>query len=93
MTFRDFGKMSIVTHGFKGWWWASRHGYPGDEHGVRIPVYGWVDTEAAETAEVAVRAPTQTIVPEHSATGTTSINAADRSVDYDDRIAHFPTRV
>ncbi len=48
-------RRSLLTHGFVGWWSARRHAYPGDEHGVRVPVYGWVDAEAAQAAETALR--------------------------------------
>ena len=48
MALLRFRRISFITHGMRGWWWASRHNYPGDEHGVRIPIYGWVDAETAE---------------------------------------------
>ncbi len=48
MALLRFRRMSFITHGMRGWWWASRYSYPGDEHGVRIPIYGWVDAETAQ---------------------------------------------
>ena len=56
MAFDFLRRRSLLTHGFVGWWSARRHAYPGDEHGVRIPVYGWVDAEAAQAAETVLRA-------------------------------------
>ena len=47
MAFGFLRRRSLLTHGFVGWWWATRHNYPGNDHAVRIPIYGWVDAEAA----------------------------------------------
>lgn len=83
-----FGRMSVVTHGMQGWWWARRHGYPGDEHGVGVPVYGWVDAEAVEPAKAVERATVQAVLPAPLADPAPTI----QSIDSDDRIAAFPIR-
>ena len=83
-----FRRMSFMTYGMQGWWWARRHGYPGDEHGVRVPVYGWVDAEAVEAAKAAERATVQAVLPAPQA-GPAPMS---QSIDSDDRIAAFPIR-
>jgi len=92
MALFGFRKMSFVTHGMQGWWWASRYSYPGDDHGVRIPVYGWVDAEAAEAAAVVARSSVQALLPEAATIVPASISEAARPIDSDDRIATFPIR-
>ena len=89
MAFFGFRKMSFMTHGMQGWWWASRHSYPGDEHGVRVPVYGWVDAKAAETAKAVERATTQAVLPAPQADPTPTIQSVDGTYP---RVAAFPTR-
>lgn len=89
MALFGFRKLSFITHGMQGWWWAIRYSYPGDEHGVRIPVYGWADAEAAVSA---ARSPAQALLSEPATIVPASINEAARSVDSDDRVATFPIR-
>lgn len=85
-------RRSLLTHGFVGWWSARRHAYPGDEHGVRIPVYGWVDAEAAQAAETALRAaarptPVTLVGPKPIA-----IEPGAPAPAHDDHIATFTAR-
>ena len=77
-----------MTHGKQGWWWASRHAYPSDDHAVHIPVYGWVDAEAVEAAKAVERGTVQAVLPAPLADPAPTI----QSIDSDDRIAAFPIR-
>jgi hypothetical protein len=92
MAFEFLRRRSLLTHGFVGWWSARRHAYPGDEHGVRIPVYGWVDAEAAQAAETALRMATQSGPAQLSAPEPVALEPAAASPASDDRIATFPVR-
>lgn len=83
-------RRSLLTHGFIGWWSSRRHAYPGDEHGVRIPVYGWVDAEAAQATETAMRAaarpaPVTLVGPE-------PVAIEPGAPAHDDRITTFTAR-
>lgn len=83
-----FGRMSVVTHGMQGWWWAKRYAYPSDDHGVSVPVYGWVDAEAVEAAKAVERATVQAVLPAPQADPA----PMSQSIASDDRIAAFPIR-
>lgn len=92
MALFGFRKLSFITHGMQGWWWAFRYSYPGEPHGVRIPVYGWADAEAAEAAKAESRSSAGALLPEQATIVSASVNEAALSVDSDDRIATFPIR-
>ena len=90
MLFDFLRRNSLLTHGFVGWWWARRHAYPGDEHAVRVPVYGWVDAEVAAAAERADRTGSQATQLAPGVGPTTEAGMPLPRTD--DRIATFPTR-
>lgn len=86
-------RRSLLTHGFIGWWSARRHAYPGDEHGVRIPVYGWVDAEAAQAAaESALRAAGRPTPVALVSAEPAAIEPDAPEPAHDDRIATFTAR-
>jgi hypothetical protein len=85
-------RRSLLTHGFVGWWSARRHAYPGDEHGVRIPVYGWVDAEAAQAAETALRAAGRPTSVALVGSEPTAIEPGAPASVHEDRIATFAAR-
>ena len=83
MAWIRFRRLSFITHSMQGWWWAKRYNYPSDEHAVRIPVYAWVDAEAAapKLAQAELTAPPQTMA-RPTVTG-------ERLVQHDEPFAAF----
>jgi hypothetical protein len=92
MAFQFLRRSSLLTHGFVGWWSARRHAYPGDEHGVRIPVYGWVDAEAAQATEIALREAARPGPAQLNGHEPFALEPSATSLASEDHIATFPVR-
>ena len=53
MAFGFLRNRSIITHRWLGWWWGRRHGYPREEQGIEVALYGWVEVDVATSTAVA----------------------------------------